>query len=203
MRIVLGTILVAALAVAIGCEGNISTAPETADMGGSAPPPPDPTPPNGQAAPGEQAETAAASNPQTPEADTPEAGTADDDTADDDTADRGTPEPASEPADGDDGSTEVATAASGAKGRDYGGPGIITTPIQQYFRADARINFIQMANALKIYKAGHDNKGPKTHDEFMDVIVKENGVQLPELPTGDEYFYDVKTEQLMVRHPEK
>ncbi len=96
----------------------------------------------------------------------------------------------------------MATAASGAKGRDYD-PGLVTTPIQQYFRAGARINLLHMANTMKIYKAGHDNKGPKTQEEFMNVIVKENGIQLPELPSGDEYFYDPKTEQLMVKHPAK
>lgn len=186
MRMLLGTLIVAAFAVAIGCEGNISTAPETADMGGGgAPPPPAPAPPADpkHAAQAATAETATAPSPQEPTNDTPE--------------------PAPESADADGGTSEVATAASGAKGRDYGGAGFITTPIQQYFRAESRINLLHMANTMKIYKAGHDNKGPKTQEEFMNVIIKENGIQLPELPAGDEYFYDPKTEQLMVKHPAK
>ena len=44
-------------------------------------------------------------------------------------------------------------------------------------------------------------KGPKTQEEFMEVIIKENAVQLPDLPEGDVYYYDPQTEQLMVRHP--
>jgi hypothetical protein len=211
MKLMLGTMMVVAFAVAIGCEGNISTAPESADVGaGGASPPPDPAPPGDpkQAAQGAKAEPAEATSPQapeaaTPEAATPEAATPEAATPEAATPEAGTPEPAAKPAASDGGSTEVATARSGAKGRDYGGPGFITTPIQQYFRAEAQINLLHMANAMKIYKAGHDNKGPKTQEEFMNVIVKENGIQLPELPTGDEYFYDPKTAELMVKHPAK
>ena len=113
----------------------------------------------------------------------------------------GDPSQAAKAQQAESGTAEVAKAGVGVKGRDYGGAGIITTPIQQYFRIGERINFIQMDNSMKIYKAGHDNKGPKTQEEFMDVIIKENGVQLPDLPEGDEYFYDPKTAQLMVKHP--
>ncbi|REK09400.1 MAG: hypothetical protein DWQ37_18340 [Planctomycetota bacterium] len=92
----------------------------------------------------------------------------------------------------------------GTKGQDYGGPGIVTTPVETYFRTLDRLAFeVQIPNAMKIYKAGHDNKGPATHEEFMNVIIKENGVQLPELPQGEEYFYDPATEKLMIRHPAK
>jgi hypothetical protein len=93
-----------------------------------------------------------------------------------------------------------AEAGVGVKGKDYGGPGIITTPIATYFSAQERIAFeAQIPNAMKIYKAGHDNNGPKTHEEYMDVIIKENGVALPELPEGSTYWYDPQSEQLMVR----
>ncbi len=101
------------------------------------------------------------------------------------------------------GSTEEAAVGVGAKGRDYE-PGFVTTPVQAYFRTGERIAFeIQIPNAMKIYKAGHNNKGPKTHEEFMDIIVKENGVQLPDLPAGDEYIYDPEQEVLLVRHPKQ
>ena len=56
---------------------------------------------------------------------------------------------------------------------------------------------------MDLYKADHNNKGPKTHEEFMNVIIKEHAVQLPELPPGNVYWYDAKTEQLMVRTEKK
>jgi hypothetical protein len=105
---------------------------------------------------------------------------------------------------GADGQTEAAAVGVGAKGRNYGGPGFVTTPVEAYFRTGERIAFeVQIPSAMKLYKASHDNKGPKTQQEFMDVIIKENGVQLPELPEGDAFVYDPKTEQLLVKHPAK
>jgi hypothetical protein len=98
--------------------------------------------------------------------------------------------------------SEEAAAGVGAKGRDYGGPGIISTPIETFFRVEERIAFeAQIPNNLKIYKAQHNNKGPKNQEEFMQAIIKDGGVNLPELPPGDVYWYDPKTEHLMVRHP--
>lgn len=176
MKLVICLMTLAIFVVAIGCEGNISPSPQTAQMASGAPAPPAPAPP------GDPQAANTATNPQVPAQDTTE--------------------PA-EPAGNDSGTAEVAKAGVGVKGRDYGGAGIITTPIQQYFRIGERINFIQMDNSMKIYKAGHDNKGPKTQEEFMEVIIKENGVQLPDLPAGDEYFYDPKTAQLLVKHPAK
>jgi hypothetical protein len=99
---------------------------------------------------------------------------------------------------------EVAQVGVGAKGQNYGGPGLVTTPIEAYFRAEERIAFeVQIPKAMQLYKAEHNDKGPKTQEEYMNIIIKENGVQLPELPEGEEYFYDPATEQLMVRHPKK
>jgi hypothetical protein len=101
-----------------------------------------------------------------------------------------------------DGELTKAEAGVGKKGQGYGGAGFVTTPIETMFRAEERIRFeAQIPNNLKIYKAAHDNKGPATHEEFMKVIIEEGGVPLHELPQGSEYWYDVKTEQLMVRTP--
>lgn len=104
------------------------------------------------------------------------------------------------PAAGD--TTAPAEVGVGVKGQDYGGPGFVTTPVEAYFRTGERIAFeIQIPSAMKLYKAAHDNKGPKTHEEFMNVIIRENGVDLPELREGEEFLYDPKTEQLLVRRP--
>jgi hypothetical protein len=108
--------------------------------------------------------------------------------------------PADAPAQDDE--LSKAQVGVGVKGKDYGGPGFVTTPIETMFTVEERIAFeIQIPNAMKIYKADHDSKGPKTHEEFMDIIIKENGVQLPELPPGNVYWYDANTEELMVRTP--
>jgi hypothetical protein len=181
MKRAFGTMMVAAILAASGCEGNISTAPTVADVSAGAPQPPTPEPP----ADGDAAETAAA--PQTePAAPAAEGGEA----------------PADVPQAGPDVTTEKAAVGVGAKGRDYGGPGFVTTPVQEYFRTGERIAFdIQIPNAMKIYKAEHNNKGPKTHEEYMNIIIQENGVQLPDLPAGEEYFYDPASEQLLVRKP--
>ncbi len=110
--------------------------------------------------------------------------------------------PAEAPPPADEGTSEKADVGVGAKGRDYGGPGFVTTPIETLFKAQDMITFqVQIPNAMKLYKAAHDNKGPSSQDEFMQVIVKEHGVELPPLPPGDVYWYDVKQEELLVRHP--
>ena len=104
------------------------------------------------------------------------------------------------PAEGDQ--LSKAEVGVGVKGKDYGGPGFVTTPIETLFRTNDRIAFeVQIPKAMSLYKADHNNKGPKTHDEFMKVIIQEHGVQLPELPQGNVYWYDAKTEELLVRTP--
>ncbi len=97
---------------------------------------------------------------------------------------------------------EVAGVGVGAKGQNYGGPGFVTTPVEAYFRTEERIAFeVQIPKAMQLYKAEHNNKGPKSHQEFMSIIIRENGVRLPELPAGEEYVYDPATEQLFVKKP--
>jgi hypothetical protein len=91
----------------------------------------------------------------------------------------------------------------GKKGRGYG-LGVVATPAASLFAAKERIVFeIEIPEAMKLFKAMNDNKGPKSHDEFMEKIIKENRIKLPELPEGDRYQYDPKTEQLMVQSPKK
>ncbi len=65
-----------------------------------------------------------------------------------------------------------------------------------YFGAKARIEFLKMQHAMDLFKIEHGL--PKSHEEFMEKIVKENSVKLPELPEGNVYEYDPKTGDLMV-----
>jgi hypothetical protein len=86
----------------------------------------------------------------------------------------------------------------GKKGH-YGGPGIIKTPISIYFSTRERIAFnVQIPKAMQIYKAMNNNKGPATHEEFMEKIIKANQVKLPDLLPGDSYIYDPEKEELFI-----
>jgi hypothetical protein len=97
----------------------------------------------------------------------------------------------------------VADTGVGEKGRDYGG-GIVTEPVRQYFRAPQMVVFdIQIPQAMNLFKASNDNKGPASHDEFMKQIIEANQINLPKLPPGEKYVYDPATEQLMVERPAK
>jgi hypothetical protein len=208
MRIALNLIVVAALVAAWGCEASVQSVP-TASDGNSAPPPPAPAPPAAggatddtaapAAAPASKPAHAAPGAPAAPGAAAPSAA-APDASAKPEPAPAAPAAPGGAPA----GATndEKAAVGVGAKGRDYGGPGFVTTPIETLFRVEDRIAFeVQIPKAMSLYKAGHNNKGPKDQEEFMKVIIKENAVQLPELPPGDVYWYDTQTEELMVRHP--
>lgn len=192
MRIALAMLALAALAGLSGCESEPPSNVENQAADTSAPAAPVPaeaaTPSTDAPAAAPAAEGAPAA---TPPGDTPPAA--------------GDMPPAVEaapaaPADPNDPTLKKAEVGAGAKGRDYGGPGFVTTPVEVYFRTGDRIAFeVHIPKNMELYKAQHDNKGPKTHEEFMQVIVKEGGVDLPELPADEEYLYDPKTEQLMIR----
>ena len=98
--------------------------------------------------------------------------------------------------------SEAAVVGSGKKGHGYGG-GMITEPVRAYFRTRERIVFeVTIPNAMKTFKAiDPDGKGPKSHEEFMERIVKENSIELPSLPEGHQYRYDPETEGLMIDRP--
>jgi hypothetical protein len=92
---------------------------------------------------------------------------------------------------------ELAKAEGGVgkRGQGYGG-GIITEPVRQYFILQDRIKFINMQNTLKIYRAEHNNQNPPTIQEFVDKILTESGVTLPELSPGQFYVYDPSAKDL-------
>ena len=96
---------------------------------------------------------------------------------------------------------EKAQAGVTGKG-DYGGPGIVTTPISTYFQIRERAVFdIQIPQAMQLYEATNGAK-PKTQDEFMRNIIQANMIKLPELPAGHKYVYDPQKGELMVEHPQ-
>ena len=118
------------------------------------------------------------------------AGNTTDDTAEDEEAKPKTPPPAPP--------KKKAEVGVGKKGH-YGGQGIIKTPVSVYFRAQERITFnARIPATMKLYKANHNNKGPATHKEFMEKIIKEGMIDLPDLPQGERYLYDPKKEELFI-----
>jgi len=95
---------------------------------------------------------------------------------------------------------EKAEVGVGEKGNDLS-EGLYSTPVKAYFRAKEQVAFnIQIPSAMQLYKAEH-GRGPRTHEEFMEKIVKAGMIRLPELPAGHQYVYDPATEELMVEHP--
>lgn len=70
------------------------------------------------------------------------------------------------------------------------------------FAAEYKIIMANVTHALNLYW-GSEGEYPKTHEEFMEKIIKFNQIQLPELPPDREYVYvpeEPKPEnKLMVR----
>ena len=88
----------------------------------------------------------------------------------------------------------------GKKGRGYG-KGVIVTPIATLFAFRERAVFdIAIPQAMTLFKA-NEGRAPKDNEEFMQKIIKANNIHLPELPDGNRYMYDPKTEQLMGESP--
>ncbi|MEI8372386.1 MAG: hypothetical protein WCJ35_06060 [Planctomycetota bacterium] len=94
---------------------------------------------------------------------------------------------------------EKAAVGMGEKGRGYGGD-MITMPVKTMWTVREQIVLGQIRKALDLYKASEEHF-PKTHQEFMDRIIKENHLQLPTLPAGHRYVYDPDTDELMVERP--
>jgi len=90
----------------------------------------------------------------------------------------------------------------GVKGRSLDQhEGLIVTSAKALFTVRERAVFeIQIPEALKLYKATND-KGPKSHEEFMAQIIDANQIRLPQLPAGQRYVYDPEKEELMVERP--
>ena len=79
--------------------------------------------------------------------------------------------------------------------------GIYVTPAKTFFTVKEKIVFeILIPDALNKHNAieGHY---PKSHDEFMQKVIGEFQIQLPELPAGHEYVYDPMNHELMVEKP--
>jgi len=164
---------------AMGVGGGLAPVDVDVENSGTKPPPPPPPPANNQA---NTSDTDAPPPPPPP----PPAKT---------TTDEQTP-----PVDPNVTRVEAGVGVETKKGHGYGA-GPIATPVAAYFSVRERVALMQVAQGIQHYKAlnGH---APKTHEEFMEKIIKEGGVQLPQLRTDEHrYVYDPETETLMVEQP--
>ena len=98
----------------------------------------------------------------------------------------------------------LAEAGVGKKGQSLKhDTGMVVEPVKQLIRFEQKAVFdIQIKQALELYK-GSTGSYPKTHDEFMEQVIKANGIKLPELPEGQKYVYDSEQSQLMVERPQQ
>jgi len=66
---------------------------------------------------------------------------------------------------------------------------IIASPAVTYFNIREKAVFeIQIPHALNLFKA-IEGRVPKTHEEFIEKIVKANSISLPQLKPGMKYRY--------------
>lgn len=97
------------------------------------------------------------------------------------------PQPAPPPAT----ETVVAEVGVGQKGRSLDEhEGVYVTPVKTIWSTREFLAFNALVpQALQLYEAEHGNR-PKTHEEFMEKIIKLNQIRLPELPPGQTYKWD-------------
>jgi hypothetical protein len=98
---------------------------------------------------------------------------------------------------------DVGVGQKGSKIRGDGVNQMIAGPAIAYFNAKEKVVFqIQVPHALNLYWGEH-GEYPKSHDEFMEKVIQFNMIQLPQLPEGARYLYDVESHTLMVERPAK
>ena len=90
--------------------------------------------------------------------------------------------------------------------------GLIVTPVKGLFAAKEMIAFDVMVPQLLGLFAATEGRYPKSHEEFWEKVIvanhfepqaNKNAPQLPELPAGHRYLYDVEKHELMVERPAK
>jgi len=66
-----------------------------------------------------------------------------------------------------------------------------------YVTMIGKASILQIEHAMKLYQAAN-NRYPKDLQEFMDEIVKANGIRLPVLPYYQEYGYNEEEHKLVI-----
>lgn len=76
----------------------------------------------------------------------------------------------------------------------------ITAPVSAYGPMLEQISKTHIEHALNLFNAS-EGRYPNSHEEFMTAIIKANNIQLPVLPAGKQYQYDVENHKLVVIDP--
>lgn len=91
---------------------------------------------------------------------------------------------------------EIAEADPNAKEADLSAKGP-SVALGSYGSAISQISKMKIKRALEMYRAVEGDY-PKDFDTFMNEVIKKNGIQLPVLPGGRQYQYDVDKHELIV-----
>lgn len=73
----------------------------------------------------------------------------------------------------------------------------ITLSGNAYVTMVGQIAIDQITHAMRLFEA-LEGRMPKDYDEFMERIIRENNIALPQLPGYQEYAYDEKEHRLVV-----
>ncbi|MCE9605628.1 MAG: hypothetical protein K8U03_12105 [Planctomycetia bacterium] len=99
----------------------------------------------------------------------------------------------------DDVARHQASAAMTVKGKYE--VDLITTPLTAYFTVkDQLVYQVQIPKAMQYFELANNRK-PASHEEFMEQIIRKQGIKLPELMPEHRYVYDPKKAELFVEHP--
>lgn len=74
---------------------------------------------------------------------------------------------------------------------------VVTAPVSAYGPMLERISKTQIEAAVNLFHAS-EGRYPNDINEFMTSIIKANNIQLPVLPGGKIYQYDVENHKLVV-----
>lgn len=69
--------------------------------------------------------------------------------------------------------------------------------LKAYGPTTKKIAELGVKKAIDLFHAAK-GRYPKNHEEFMEEVIKANRIELPVLPGGREYRYDVKNHELVV-----
>lgn len=79
----------------------------------------------------------------------------------------------------------------------------ITLSGNAYVSIIGQASILQIQHTLEIYNAQNE-RYPKDLQEFMDEVIKPNGIRLPQLPAYQDYGYDAANHKLVVlEYPER
>lgn len=73
----------------------------------------------------------------------------------------------------------------------------LLAPLGSYGYAVSQVAKLQIKQSVELYKAEHGHY-PKSHEVFMKDIIQRYNIQLPVLPGGRQYQYDVDNHELIV-----